>query len=71
MNLFLCHDCPSEPNLAPAAETAEGAPSCSRCGSTNGEAVTPERLDEGMASGAFYSKDAKGNRIPYKGKRTE
>ena len=65
-DLFQCNTCPSESNIAPVNESDDGSACCSRCGSTNGEVLTPERLTPGLESGAIYSTDARGRRVPYK-----
>lgn len=39
---------------------------CPKCGSTNIEIISKERLVEGLESGVFFSTDSKGKRIKYK-----
>jgi len=39
--------------------STDGEKKCSLCGSSNGEVVTSQRFEEGMAAGVFFNIDPK------------
>lgn len=61
---FNCFDCKRLYAMVP-----DDTKACPSCASTNGEVLSPERVQEGLATGVFYNIDPKTGRRSKKSPR--